>query len=435
MIDRRTFLALPLASSFPLAWGDTSSAHHFQHDHVLGTSLDLAVWSTTPGGAARVDESVLAEIERLRRVLSTRDPSSEISRFEQAAGEPSPDLRAVLRRYEAWRLRTDGLLSLRPEGPGARMNVDALGKAYIADRAAAAGWQASRHVHRLVLNIGGDIVVRGGSHDIAIADPGLPFDNVPAVGRVSVRDAAVATSGPSARGAHLLDARTGRAPSRTASATVVAPDLVTANALATVLCVADADTGMAMVERTAGAAACRFSPVDGFHRSSGFAALTRDAPVQAGTSPSAWPPGYQLTISFTLPNLGPRSLRPFLAAWVEDEAGKLVKIITLWGLKQEWYKELATFWGMTGGNQALLFPVTRPTRSPGKYRLMWDGRDTAGNPVRMGTYRVVVEVNRERGEYTKRSAMIACAEAPSAAQIDSTVNWDELSIQYGPKAG
>ena len=50
---------------------------------------------------------------------------------------------------------------------------------------------------------------------------------------LTVRDAAVATSGAYERGEHIRDPRTGRAPAGVESVTVVGPDLGTADAYAT----------------------------------------------------------------------------------------------------------------------------------------------------------------------------------------------------------
>jgi thiamine biosynthesis lipoprotein len=65
---------------------------------------------------------------------------------------------------------------------------------------------------------------------IGIEDPHAP-DRVVAV--VPVRTGAVATSGTVHRGAHLVDARTGRVPEQVASVTVVGPDLTWADLDAT----------------------------------------------------------------------------------------------------------------------------------------------------------------------------------------------------------
>src|SRR5882724_10168521 len=47
----------------------------FYHEGVLGTSMELIVQA---GDAGECERRVLGEIERLRRILSTYDPASEI---------------------------------------------------------------------------------------------------------------------------------------------------------------------------------------------------------------------------------------------------------------------------------------------------------------------------------------------------------------------
>ena len=79
--------------------------------------------------------------------------------------------------------------------------------------------------------------------EIAVADPNAPHDNAEPLTRIVLTNAAIATSGAYARGAHLLDPRTGQQLKSAASATVVAPDAVTANALATTLCIAGEEEG------------------------------------------------------------------------------------------------------------------------------------------------------------------------------------------------
>src|SRR5262249_21230824 len=85
------------------------------------------------------------------------------------------------------------------------------------------------------LSAGGDIVCRVRNHSlpawrIGIEDPHLP-SRVLAV--VEVPDGAVATSGLTHRGGHVVDARTGQVPSCIASVTVVADSLTWADLDAT----------------------------------------------------------------------------------------------------------------------------------------------------------------------------------------------------------
>src|SRR6478752_3015523 len=138
-LTRRSFLLAP--ALLPLARAAyaraTPSPYHFSFDHIVGTSLDLEVWAATPAAAEHGAAAMLDEIDRLTAILSTREPDSEISRYAaDSGGRPSPDLSAMLAAYQEWHTRTEGALSITPAGPGTPLNVDALGKAYILDRAA-----------------------------------------------------------------------------------------------------------------------------------------------------------------------------------------------------------------------------------------------------------------------------------------------------------
>ena len=212
-MNRRSFLKLPtFLPLIDLGSGFLSQPHHFQYESVIGTSMDLVVCSASSRVAERACQTVLEEIDRLRSILDTRDPTSEISLFEGSSDRrnASRELTAVLDAYECWEQRTGGVFSIRPGGAGTPRNVDAVGKAFIIDRAAAAavkGWPA---IDALLLDIGGDIVTWGRSAEIAIADPSAWYDNARPIAMIGLRNAAVATSGSYARGAHFTDSRNGQ---------------------------------------------------------------------------------------------------------------------------------------------------------------------------------------------------------------------------------
>ena len=275
-MDRRSFLKLPALLPLLDLGLLRSEPHHFRYESVIGTSMDLLVGSSSSRVAEDACRIVLDEIERLRLILDTRDPASEISRLERSNTwrDASRELREVLTAYEYWERRTGGVFSIRPRGADAPRDVDALGKAYIIDRAAAAALKASPSIDRLLLNIGGDIVTRGRSSMIAIADHNAWYDNAPPISAIDVRNVAVATSGTYARGAHLTDSRTGDALKSSMAATVVARDAVTANALATTLCLVGAEDGLRLVESTPGAEAL-WTSSGVLERTSGFARLER----------------------------------------------------------------------------------------------------------------------------------------------------------------
>src|SRR5262249_18447812 len=144
-MDRRSFLKLPTLLPlirFGSAW--RARPHHFEYESVIGTSMDLLVQTPSSRVADGVCRTVLEEVDRLRSILDTRDPASDVSRLETSDGlcEVSEDLREVLRGYEYWERRTAGVFSIHPGGVDTPRNVDALVKAYIIDRAAAAALQA-----------------------------------------------------------------------------------------------------------------------------------------------------------------------------------------------------------------------------------------------------------------------------------------------------
>jgi thiamine biosynthesis lipoprotein ApbE len=390
---------------------------HYQHDYVLGTSMDMIVSASSQERANEAHSAACDEIERLRKILSTYDPSSEISRTGGRA--PSPDLARVLAAYAHWSRLTSGAISLRASGT---LNIDALGKAYVIDRAAAAAGAG------VLLNIGGDIVARG-SWPVGVAGHA---DNAPPIAQLDLRDAAVATSGVSARGRHITDPRTGLSAHGAASATVIARDGVTANALATALCVLGPRESLRLVEQTPGAE-CLMIAHDGAQlRSAGFAAYELPQ-VKGPAASAAWQRGYEVSVTVTLKEIeGFRVHRPYVAVWAEDTSGKLVRNISLWARKPRWLPELHTWWNRNGGSYQVE-SMTQPTRPPGRYRIVWDGLDDKGQAVPGGTYRITVETNREHGDYAKQSGVIECGPNMAKISLKATGEFEDILVEYGPR--
>jgi thiamine biosynthesis lipoprotein len=432
-MNRRSFLKLP--TLLPLVdFGSAfrSEPHHFRYESVLGTSMDLMVCSPSSRVAEGACRTVLDEIDRLRSILDTRDPASEISRLEgpNDRRETSRELMEVLRAYEYWERRTGGVLSIRPGGADAPRDLDALGKAYIIDRAAAAALKVWPSIDGLLLDIGGDIVTWGRSSEIAVADPDAWYDNARPIATIDVRNAAVATSGTYARGAHLMDSRGGQSRRTAVAATVIASDTVTANALATTLCVTSAHDGLQLVESTPGAEAMRIA--SGLvQRTSGFALLERPSAAQTPATTN-WPAGYQVAI--TLPLTAPRSSkRPYVAVWVEDSSGRLVRVLAIWGDKSKYFPDLSMLWDRVHGNVGQFRSVTRATRPAGKYALVWDGLDNDRKPLPLGSYRITVETNQEHGSYAKQAGTIDLGDSPTSITLPATTNFDAVLVQYGPQ--
>jgi thiamine biosynthesis lipoprotein len=421
--------------------GAQPDAHHFSYDYVIGTSLDLVVWTSNVEAARTAEAAVLEEVHRLAAVLNTRDPHSEINRLGETDGRgPSRELAEVFSAYDHWAERTGGTLSIRPRGANTPRNVDALGKAYIIDRAAMAAATAAPGIDAVLLNVGGDIIARGRPCDIALADPRAPHENATPLTRIWLHNAAIATSGTYARGDHLLDARTGRPAAQASSGTVVAADAVTANALATMLCLTTTDEGLRLVERTPGAEALRVGRDGVVERTSGLARLEQQLAINVAAS-ADWPPGYALTVSFTLTQgaasngFGRRRdpRRPYVAVWIETTSGGLVRVLAFWANKAKYYPELSGFWNVASRNQDLLYATARATREPGKYQLIWDGLTDARKSAPPGTYRVVIETDQEHGVYAKQAGTIVCGNSPASLTLAATANFEAVKVQYGAK--
>lgn len=447
-ITRRSLLAIPIPAAV-VASTTSFLAYDFHHDHVLGTSLDLRVFAGSEAQAQRAEAAALNEIERLDSILSTYKPGTEISRLNAStlATPCSPDLFAVLELYRGWSKATGGALSATPNHPGAivldrathtvtrgasaTINVDALGKAYVIDRAAAAAL-AQPGVSHLMLNIGGDIVFTQAPNEwtAGIANPARPHENALPLTRLALNRGAIAASGSYARGAHIIDARSGTLALTGQSATVIAPDSVTANALATVLCILAPKDGIALVDATPAAEALITTREKQF-RSANFAASERPVfrPIQAA---SKWATGYDVSINLTLksPDGGRGFRRPYVAIWAENANGHTVRTIALWVSKPRWIRDLDHWYH---SNQDTNWSaVARATRAPGKYRVLWDGLDDNGKPVPSGSYKIFVESNREHGNYALENATIECGSKKSSATTRENSEFEAVSIEFGP---
>ncbi len=230
----RSVLAIAAMISLGLpARSSATEPFHFHHEDILGTSLDLQVAASDEKLAASAESAVLREIERLRKILSSYDPASEISRLNMATGPMicSPEVIDVLSAYDQWQAKSKGAYSgqigdlvalwsnaektgtvptpadLKPvlaasTSPGWKiapstrnvtrlsaprsLNVNSLGKGYIVSKAAIAARKAVPGVSGLLVNIGGDIFASGGptigsAWEIGVADPKRSADNAPPI--------------------------------------------------------------------------------------------------------------------------------------------------------------------------------------------------------------------------------------------------------------
>jgi len=437
MPDRRAFLHFPLAVLLP-----EGGQYNYRYDGVLGTSLDLAVSGVSQSTANRVEAIIVEEIERLRRILSTYDASSEISRVNHslARGERahcSQELFELLEAYNYWQAVTKGVisptlhrqhLSLQASDRSVAspirlpLNVDALGKAFIIDKAVSAASTKAPSAS-IRLNIGGDLVARG-AHPVGIVDPQAHADNDTPLATLNLHNAAVTTSGSLARGRHIVDARTGLASTLEHTATVVASNAVTANALSTALCALAPEDGIQLVKQIKGAQALVITPTGKQYRSSGFR-------FQLAQAPAKWPAGFQVEITFTLkPHQQAFLQRPYVAVWVESSKEDHIKTLAAWVGNRRWMRELY-YWTRSYSEIADPGSITKPTRTPGLYKFTWDGTDHKGTPVPPGNYSIHFETSREHGPYCKQSVVLACGgDKPISVVTKDTEDFLPAQVNY-----
>lgn len=219
----------------------TTGSFIFHHEHVLGTSLELKVRAANFAQAHRAEAAALAEIDRQDRILSAWRSDSEFSCWAATRFEPvvvSPELFAVLAGFEQWREVTNGALNPSTEA-AIRLWRTALAEgrkpseteiAEVREAMAQQHWQLdashrtatrltdvplalasftksfvsanaanaamSIGISGIMINVGGDIVLRGDAKQVIdIADPLASAENELPLDRISVRDRVVATSG------------------------------------------------------------------------------------------------------------------------------------------------------------------------------------------------------------------------------------------------
>lgn len=470
-----------------------------QYENVLGTSFELKLAGRSSADAARAEGAALAEIERLSHILSGYEKDSEFSRWLQTSGQPvqvSPELYEVLHLFQQWRARTDGALDPAAQvvsklwknaaaaqrtpnadelqaavatirQPQYRLDesahtatrtgdapliLNSFAKSFIIHRAADAAMKTAK-LKGLVLNIGGDLVVRGDlAEPVAIADPKADAENDAPIARVMLRDRAIATSGNYRRGveingrwySHIVDPRTAMPVDHVISASVVAPRATDAGALATAFCVMQPEESMRLAASLPGVEYMLVTRAGQRIESNGWHALESPlpAPARPAAAPAAqaWDQNYELVINFELARVDDmRYRRPYVAVWVEDKDRFPIRTIALWYQKPRWLPDLKA-WSRgdrlraMAENTDLSGSISGATRPPGKYTLKWDGKDNQGKLVKPGKYTVYIEAAREHGTYQLLRQEIDFNGAPKQFNLNGNVEIASANLDYRKKA-
>jgi len=455
------------AALAPAAQAETR-AWRFQAEGVMGSTLQVVAVGD-PSSARAAADAALAEIARLDKVLSGWRADSELSALNRADRlAVSAELFETIAACERWRavsggafdarrgldferLRTGAEADVAPlpsptldaatrtvvRPQAVRFEPDGLAKGQVIDAALAAARTAAPALRGMLVEVGGDLRCWGegpaGAGWIAgIAAPGETADNAAPAVLVRAGGRALAVSGAESQGAILGDAGH-------LQAAVLAPAAADADALATALSAMPVDAGLAMVEALPGAEARVVEASGAVRATSGWESLTA-APAQApvlqrvAAAAAGWPARFALTIQYELPNQGSRAYAPYVAVWITDEEGRLVRALTMLGDDLDYVGENYIWWRRYGrARPQVVSAIARPTRPPGRHTVVWDGKDDMGGAVAQGRYTVHIEAVRENGGHSYQTIGLTLGAQPAQGAAAADEELGPAAVRYGPR--
>lgn len=199
-------------------------------EQVMGMPASVLLRGDDLDAAEALVAEAFLELHRIDAVFSTYRDDSDISRIrrgELAADDADPMVAEVLLLCQQARTATDGWFDV--DLPGG-LDPSGLVK----------GWAIERVLDRLselptvdvCVNVAGDVAVRTSGIPF-VAGIEDPRDRSALVATVSLVTGGLATSGTAARGAHIVDPRTGQPATGPASISVLGPSLMWADVYAT----------------------------------------------------------------------------------------------------------------------------------------------------------------------------------------------------------
>jgi len=431
---------------------------------------EFSRWQSDPKGPAVVSPElfeVLVASDRWRAATGGAfDPRAEAlsrlwARAAKADRTPTPAERAGARSLmagDAWRL--DPVSHTARRLTDCPLTLNAIAKGFIVEKACDAALDRADGVCGLLLNVGGDLRVCGEvARTVGVVDPNADSESSEPLTRIEVKDRSVASSGRSQRGfrvtgrwySHVFDPRTGEPAAATVAATVVAPRGADADALATAFHVLPAGESLAVAAAVPGVE-CLLVSADGrVTRSAGWGRLERSAPVALARADDKAPGGswgdtFEMAVSFEINRPeggGGRYRRPYVVVWVEDKDGFPVRTVSLWVSQGgagpfQWVLDLKRWYKSDKARkkvdpQELVLTMSRPTRPPGQYTVVWDGKDDRGKPVAAGEYTVLIDAAREHGTYQGIRKQVTLGDRPFAEELKGNVEIKSAAIEYRRK--
>lgn len=332
---------------------------------------------------------------------------------------------------------------------------------------------------------------------VGIASPFSDSESSEPFTRIEVRDRAVATSGSSQRGlwiggkwySHIFDPRSGEPADRVASVTVIAERSADADALATCFNVLGPGESLRIAESLSGVE-CLIVAADGaIFRSKGWSRLEkpgdRPVPVTLALAPQSkeatqekakdptsahWGDANELVVDFEIRQPDPgegqqnpplngdsprkgrgrspkgargRYRRPYVAVWVENQDGFPVRTLVLWVSQTgagpfQWIPDLKRWHASDKVRKKvekkdIVLTIARPTRPPGKYSAVWNGKDDKGKPLPPGKYTISIDAAREHGTYQNLRKEVTVGDKPFSEELEGGIEIGSARITYRAK--
>lgn len=274
---------------------------------LMGTLVEITVADAPSQNNQEAITQAFAEMARIENLMSDQRPDSDVSRLNHESGGAwvtiSPETLEVIQRSLYWGERSSGALDItigpvvelwnfdeetqkipdtsqlsmatalvdyktiemkegkvRLANPGMALHLGAIGKGYAVDRAVDILKKAG--IQNALVNAGGDLMVigsRGHQHPWRV---GLQHPRKPEamLASMTLSGKAIATSGDyqryfirdDIRYHHILNPDSGMPARDITSATVIADNVMDADALATAIFVLGAEKGMKLIESLAG---------------------------------------------------------------------------------------------------------------------------------------------------------------------------------------
>lgn len=297
-----------------------------REEAVMGTSIQVELWSDDRIAGEQAVDAVMAEMHRIDREMSPHKPDSELSRINREAGAAavplSEEMAGLIARAIDFSKLSGGAFditfasvgclydyrlgvqpthealeharsavgyqyllldrkarTLRFARAGMRIDLGGFAKGLAVDNGAAI--LRRRGIRNAIVTAGGDSHVlgdrRGRPWTIGIRDPRRAGE---VVAVLPLEDVAMSTSGDyeryferdGVRHHHIIDPATGRSPDSVRSVTLLGPDGLTTEGLSKSVFVLGLERGLQLVESVPGADAVVVDAAGALHFSSGFLA-------------------------------------------------------------------------------------------------------------------------------------------------------------------